>query len=113
PWDARCYAPGSMPERTPAGADVPEPPLSGEHAAVDTGVGARTTLTESDDTIVKAPQQALTDTPVGSTLAVGTVVGDYAIGAKIGVGGCATVYWATHLGSEERVAVKVLHYLLA
>ena len=49
--------------------------------------------------------------PIGATLSVGAIIGEYEIGGLIGRGGSSEVYQATHIKLKSTVAIKILHKL--
>src|SRR5438270_9965978 len=74
---------------------------------------ARNPAGEPDAAAAGESDEAFVPLPLATDLSAGTVVGEYTVECKLGDGGMATVYGATHPLIGKKAAVKVMNPALS
>jgi eukaryotic-like serine/threonine-protein kinase len=74
---------------------------------------ARNPAGEADSAEAGESDEAFVPLPLATDLSAGTVVGEYTVDCKLGDGGMATVYGATHPLIGKKAAIKVMNPALS
>jgi serine/threonine-protein kinase len=74
---------------------------------------ARIPAGETDSAAAGESDEAFVPLPLATDLSAGTVVGEYTVDCKLGDGGMATVYGATHPLIGKKAAIKIMNPALS
>ena len=74
---------------------------------------ARTPAGEPDSAVAGESDESFVPLPLATDLSAGTVVGEYTVDCKLGDGGMATVYGATHPLIGKKAAIKIMNPALS
>ena len=74
---------------------------------------ARNPAGEPDSAAVGESDESFVPLPLATDLSAGTVVGEYTVDCKLGDGGMATVYGATHPLIGKKAAIKIMNPALS